>query len=127
MATDKDRITVTHDGETRRRVERVKSIEGFDHDSEAGRELLRRGLEDWEHEHNSYPGSEFVERAIEISAVGFVVGVVVSVITSSGLAAEQTVTLAAVVVVFMGVHYAALIAEAQPDGEPDDVRETGGN
>jgi hypothetical protein len=124
MATDKDRLTVTHGDEMRERVERVKDAEGLDHDAEVGRELLRRGLDDWEHENNTYPGSEFVEQAIRVSAAGFVVGVAVSVMTASGLAVEQTIMLGAVVTLFVGIHYTALLVEAEPSAEPDDVRDT---
>jgi len=125
MGAKTDRLTVIQSDEMRERVERVKDEEGFEHDTEVGRELIRRGLDDWEQQRATYPGSEFVERAIEVSAVGFVVGVTVSAITTSGLVLEQTGVLAGVVALFVGVHYAALLAEGQPSAEPDDVRDAG--
>jgi len=127
MASEqKPRTSFAHNPELGESISEYEEVEDCESKSEAARELLQRGLDDWSRERATYPGSEFVETAIQISAVGFVVGVVVAVITSSGLALRQTATLAGVVVLFLGIHYAALLADGQPSQEADDVRETGG-
>jgi len=111
MATEKDRLTITHDQELREKLDRVKEIEGFDADADVGRQLLRRGLDDWQRERATYPGSDLVERGIEVSAVGFVVALMVTISTSGGVALGESMALAAVVIGFVGAHYAALLMQ----------------
>jgi len=62
MATEKDRLTITHDQELREKLDRVKEAEGVDADADVGRQLLRRGLDDWQRERATYPGSDLVAR-----------------------------------------------------------------
>jgi len=86
-------------------------VEGFDADADVGRQLLRRGLDDWQRERATYPGSDLVERGIEVSAVGFVVALMVTISTSGGVALGESMALAAVVMGFVVPHYAALLMQ----------------
>jgi|APHM01.1.fsa_nt_gi hypothetical protein len=116
MAADsKSKHLSVRDGELRERVESVKQREGYEHLSEATSEVIERGLDDWETEKASYPGSDLVERGIEISAVGFVVGLVATIITSGGVSFRPAMGLSLTVLMFLGFHYAAI--EMQRRGE----------
>jgi len=110
MATESDHLSV-RDGELRERVESVKEREGHEHLSEATSEVIERGLDDWETEQASYPGSDLVEQGIEISAVGFVVGLVATIVTNGGVSLRPAMGLSLMVLVFLGLHYAAIEME----------------
>jgi len=77
-----------------------------------------RSLDDWETQQASYPGSDMVERGIEVSAVGFVVGLVATIVTSGGVSLRPAMGLAMMVLVFLGLHYAAI--EVERRGTLDD-------
>jgi len=117
MATETDHLSV-RDGELRERVERVKEAEDYDHLSDATSEVIERGLDDWETQQASYPGSDMVERGIEVSAVGFMVGLVATIVTSGGVSLRPAMGLAMMVLVFLGLHYAAI--EVERRGTLDD-------
>lgn len=115
MMAERERLTVTYDEEFGERFETAREREDVEHQSDLARDLMRRGLDEWEAEQASYPGSDFIEGAIELSAVGFIVGLVATIITRGSISIGAAMAMAFMVVAALTAHYAAM--EMQRRGE----------
>lgn len=66
----KEKVTLRLPEGLRQKIERIKDREEFDHESEATREVLRRGIE---HSHDDPPGEQLGQLMTGVAAVGAVV------------------------------------------------------
>lgn len=66
----KDRVTLRLSEDLRQRIATIKEREGFDHEAEATREMLRRGIES---SHDDSAGEQLTQIMTGVAGVGAVV------------------------------------------------------
>lgn len=109
MSQGKQTLAAKCSDELHDEVEEIREEGGYEHRSDAVRELLDRGVDSWRREHTEYPASEMIANGVRVSAVAVVVGSPVAIALKDGVAYQSVAVLAATMAAFLVAHTAGVV------------------